>query len=723
MKVLEVAIFSPLRQLFDYLPVLGVQDDPPIGVRLTLPFGNRQVIGVLVGIKDTPPRNDYQLRHALALVDETPLFSPSMMNLCRWIATYYHHSLGDTLAHALPPPIRRGKPIGKQGWRLAARAQNLPEQYLLLTPKQAQLVELLRGEKVLSERDIKLHGMSDADLRALRNKNLVELGEMPVSYPPRISTQALSPPPALTAEQRHAVECVVAAGDRFTCFLLEGVTGSGKSEVYLQLVHHWFQRKKQVLILVPEIGLTPQLAIHLRRRFKENVAIWHSAVGDRERVRIWRAAREKKISVIVGTRSAVFMPLPDVGLIIVDEEHDPSFKQQEKLHYSARDVAIVRARHLNIPILLGSATPSLESLNNAVQKRYHLLQLTKRIGNAYPLACQVVNISGELPPSGLSNVLYNAVNEATVRGEQALLFINRRGYAPILSCLHCGWYAECTQCSVFLTVHIHPPHLLCHYCDTSQAIPQECARCRSSDIRPSGYGTQHIEEQLRTLFPQVPILRVDRDKITGAGMAKVIDKILHTTPAILIGTQMLAKGHHFPDVTVAGILDADSMIFCTDFRGAERLGQLIVQVGGRSGREKKLGTVFIQTRNPRHKWIEKLVAHGYGHYARDLLTQRAQLHLPPFSHLAKIQTESPSSKAAEQFLAQLYTQWHNTAEIEWTGPIPAPIAKLGGKYRWQLLLSCRLRRHLHDTVAQMIAPLKSPTPKLRWRVDIDPQEI
>jgi primosomal protein N' (replication factor Y) len=521
------------------------------------------------------------------------------------------------------------------------------------------------------------------------------------------------------------VSAVSAAFGRHARFLLEGITGSGKTEVYLHLARLAIARGEQVMLLLPEIGLTPQLEERFRTSLPATLAVFHSRLTDVERLRSWLDTQSGTASILLGTRSAVFVPMKRPGLIIVDEEHDPSYKQQEGFRFSARDVAIKKARDLAVPILLGSATPCLESLWNVTRERYRPLRLPERAGGAAKPTFQLVDIRQQRLSEGLSRPLIDRIKSTLERRQQILLFINRRGFAPTLICHACGWVAECPRCDARLVIHYRDERLRCHYCAYEQPLPNECPECGVTDLRALGIGTERLEQSLLRLFPDSRVMRIDRDSTVKAGSLKQKLADVHGGEVdILIGTQMLAKGHHLPNVTLVGILDADAMLFATDFRASERTAQLIVQVAGRAGRGDQPGSVMLQTRHPGHPLLRTLIDDGYPAFAEAALSERRSAGLPPFGHLAVWRADAVDETAPLRFL----TEVRDLAErlkgdrIQILGPAPAPMLRQAGRHRYQLLLQGARRAGLHallEALQPRVADL-ARSRAVRWSLDIDP---
>ncbi|HUH38031.1 MAG TPA: primosomal protein N' [Spongiibacteraceae bacterium] len=736
MPILRLALPCPLRRLFDYLPPAGV-DVARLrpGQRLQVPFGRRQSLGLLVEIAARSALPAHQLRAASAVLDAQPVLDEALLKLVLWAADYYQHPVGDALFHALPVLMRQGplRVAEAVHWRLTERGMGLPAGALQRAPRQAQALAALQAADSVSLEALVAQDIAPAILKALADKGLAERfhAAAPAVSAAPAAPRKLQAELVLNAEQAGALAAVNAALGRYACLLLEGVTGSGKTEVYLQAIAEVLRRGQRALVLVPEIGLTPQTLARFRARLGCEVAVLHSGLSDRERLAAWQCAADGEAGVVIGTRSAVFTPLAGLGLVIVDEEHDASYKAQDGFRYSARDLAIKRAADAGCPVLLGTATPSLESLNNALGGRYQHLRLRERAGGALAPRMRVLDIRGQVDQAGLSDGLLAAMAATLGRGEQVLAFINRRGFSPALQCSDCGWLAECAHCDARLTVHAAARRLRCHHCGHQQALPGACPTCASPALDFRGPGTERCEQVLAAHFPRVPVLRIDRDSTQRKGsLERYLAQIQRGEPCILVGTQMLAKGHHFPAVTLVAVLDADGGLFSADYRATERMGQTLMQVAGRAGRAERPGEVIVQSRSPDHPLLEVLLADGYNAFARVLLGERRQLGLPPFCHLALLRAEARSLSEAEDFLVTLREQATadgaalEAAGVRLTGPLPAPMARRAGRYRAQLALQSRSRGRLNQVLGALCALAeRAPTRRdLRWAVDVDPVE-
>ncbi|GHB20388.1 primosomal protein N' [Salinicola rhizosphaerae] len=733
-RVLHVAIPTPLRRLFDYRPVgpAPAQGWQP-GLRVKVPFGRRQLVGIVVGASDESDWPLDQLKPIAAHLDDAPL-PEDWQWLCRFTARYYQHSLGDTLHHALPGPLRQGRPLEartRERWELATTLDSAQSR-LARAPRQRELIALVAQHRQgVVTSAITAQGFTRAQLQALLDKQLVTRTEEPVTAgEPWQAPLTAEPSLSLNREQSTALAALHEGLDRFHPCLLHGVTGSGKTEVYLQLIEGVLGHGRQALVLVPEIGLTPQTLARFRKRFRVPVVALHSGLTDLERLDAWEAARSGRAPIVIGTRSAIFTPLARPGVIIVDEEHDGSFKQQDGLRYHARDLAIARAHHESIPILLGSATPSLESLAQARSGRYRHLRLTQRASRHAPAKLELVDLRGRLRQGGLIPPVIDAIRQALAAEGQVLVFINRRGFAPTLGCHECGWIAECRHCDSRMTLHRHPPRLVCHHCEHQAPQPDACPACGSADLRPLGAGTERTEETLSTLFPDTPVYRIDRDSTRRKeAFDALLTDIRRGTPSLLVGTQMLAKGHHLPHVTLVVVVNADAGLYASDFRALEQSAQLLIQVAGRAGRAERPGRVLVQTLHPDDPNLRLLADSGYDALAYQLLEERRLAALPPFRHLALARFEAASESDANDAAGaagEVMRAWLVERElpVHCLGPVPAPMERRQNRYHIQLMLSGERRSALHEASAWLAGWLESnATRKVRWSLDIDPMTL
>jgi len=730
--ILQVAVPSPLHGSLDYLPPPHCPSDTlRPGIRVQVPFGKRKVIGVLIQATDQSRIASQRLRPALSLLDQEPLLSKDLLDLSVWASRYYHHPLGEVIAALLPAALRSGQPArlpGMQVWKITAAGQGISSAELKRAPRQAALLKRLQVAPIGLRNDELAEDEAAwrPAMRALVDKGWAEC---------QTQTAARATPSAcaqaditLNAAQHSAVTAVGNALGRFESFLLDGVTGSGKTEVYLEIIRQVIAGGRQALVLVPEIGLTPQLVSRFAERLGHALAVMHSGLTDSERLQSWLLARNGLAPIVIGTRSAVFTPLHKPGIIIIDEEHDLSFKQQEGFRYHARDIAVWRARQLGIPIVLGSATPSFETLFNAERGRYQRLALPARAGDAKAPRLRTVDMRHQKLTGNLSPQLLQAIGQHLTQGNQVLLFLNRRGYAPTLLCHDCGWVAQCRRCDAHLTYHHGQRLLRCHHCGAEQPMNDHCPTCNSTELRPLGHGTERVEQALREHFPHYSCARIDRDSTRRKGSLQQLLSDTHSGHhRILLGTQMLAKGHHFPNVTLAAILDGDQGLFGVDFRAGERMAQLITQVAGRAGRATQPGEVLIQTHHPDHPLLRTLLIEGYQRFAAAALAERREAELPPYVNLALLRAEATAADAPNRFLSEAVSLANELGApgVSLLGPIPSPMERRAGRYRSQLLIQAAQRADLHrllDAWLPTLGPLPSGR-KVRWAIDVDPMEM
>ena len=707
--VVQVAVPRPVRRTFDYA-VPQRQPVPPPGVRVRVPLGGASVVGLVTGRREA---SLHALKTIEAVLDDEPLFPADLVDLAEWLARYYHHPIGTVYATLLPARARRGLPATKldeMAWQAVDDAG--ADDALRRAPRQRQAFDRLRLLGVVRDDELAALGIDRRHLLALRDKELARQIVQAPRY--RVHDAAVEPTP----EQTAAIQAVTATLGTPAVHLLDGVTGSGKTEVYLRVIAEVLRRGRQALVLVPEIALTPQTLARFRARFGA-AATLHSGMLDAQRFDTWLKCAGGVHKVLIGTRSAVLTPFADLGVIVVDEEHDGSFKQTEGLRYSARDVAVKRGRMLSVPVLLGSATPSLESLENVLRGRYGHARLTARAGGASMPVYHLVDVRGQRLDRGFSSALHGAIDRHLGAGSQVLAFVNRRGYAPVLLCSRCAWQAQCDHCDVRLTFHQTPRQLRCHQCDRRRPAPRRCPSCDSEELIPLGTGTQRVEEALAERHPQVPRYRIDRD--TTRSMRRLeadLAAIQQGSPAILVGTQLLAKGHHLPGVTLVAVLDADNGFLAADFRAPERTAQLIVQVAGRAGRADRPGEVWIQTFDPANPNLAALLDAGYGGFAANERRLRAAASMPPFAALAIVRAESRVETAAVELLIAATAVLVGDG-VEVLGPAPAPIARRTDRYRCQLLVIARRRPDLHRALAEL-ERAEHRVPGVRWSIDVDP---
>ncbi len=725
----RVALDLPLSRLFDYRVPEGMAAPLP-GSRVRVPFGRQRLIGVVLEQGADSVIAEERLKAITAVLDTTPVLNGELLDLLRWASDYYHHPIGEVIASALPKGLRAGASLLalEPVWRpTVAGREALRRGHLTRSPAQRRLLELLTRHDPIRQADL-------ADLlprwrpaaTALLEQGWVlheSIAAAPATAAPPPGT-ASAPTP--TAEQAAAVAAITTALDGFSTFLLHGLTGSGKTEVYLRVIERVLAQGRRALVLVPEIGLTPQLVERFAQRLTAPLAVLHSGLTDTDRLAAWRAAARGTARIVVGTRSAVFAPLADLGIIIVDEEHDASLKQHEGgFHYSARDLALVRAQRARVPVVLGSATPSLETLQNVVSGRYQRLALPRRAGQALPPRLAVVDLRAHAVTAGLATPVVQAIERHLAADGQVLAFLNRRGYAPTLLCTACGWVAPCRDCDARMTVHQRSVRLRCHHCGADSPLPANCPQCGFA-TRPVGQGTERVEERLRELFPHAPLVRVDRDVVRGRGD---LDAAMHSINSgaarILVGTQMITKGHDFQNMTLVVVLNADQGLFSTDFRAAERLAQTIVQVAGRAGRGSRAGEVLIQTAYPEHPLLQTLMSEGYEGFARRALAEREAAAWPPFSRLAVVRASATSAAAALEVLTEARRLAGAPRAVKLLGPVPAAMARRAGRYHSQLLLESvdrsALQRLLGGWLAQVA--LLPAARCVRWALDVDPIDL
>jgi primosomal protein N' (replication factor Y) (superfamily II helicase) len=731
MKIARVALDVPLSQLFDYRT--ESDGDSLVGQRVLVPFGKRHAVGVVVELARSSELPDARLKRISRVLDDARPFSAEDLKLLRFAGDYYHYPLGQVVMNALPQRLRRAAPpparavayqITQAG--LQADAKAISARALL----QRRILLALQAERVLTSDALReIAPSAHSAVKALIERGWVQRGvaapqPTPAEAPDSVPRQTA--PYALTGSQARAVEEILAAVDNFHAFLLLGVTGSGKTEVYLRAAETVLSRGRQVLLLVPEIALTPQLQAMLQARFPEVCLVTlHSGLNETERLQNWLAAQSGEARLVLGTRLAVFAPLPRLGLVIVDEEHDPSFKQTEGFCYSARDLAVVRASQRGIPIVLGSATPALETYQNASTGRYRLLELPERI-NERPPRIQCVTIDPARTHRGLAPQMLAAIEERLRRREQTLVFINRRGYAPVLMCHSCGWLSGCHRCSAQLVLHLPARELHCHHCGHRAAVPPACPTCGNPALSPIGQGTQRVEDALVRHFPEAKVLRVDRDSTRGKGVwSGMRERIEAREVDILVGTQILAKGHDFAHLALVCILNADGMLYSADFRASERLYALLTQVAGRAGRAESQGEVLIQTEFPDHPLYAALRDQDVHRFLHQLLAQRGVGGFPPFVHQALLRAEAPQLETALEYLEDAKRAARGIEQdVELFDAVPAAMVRLAGRARAQLLVQSASRPALHVFLRQWTARLSAPrSSSARWALDVDPLEL
>ncbi|NOS75045.1 MAG: primosomal protein N' [Methyloglobulus sp.] len=748
--ILRVAIAVPLYRLFDYLAPNEVDaNDLAPGIRLEVPFGTGKKIAYLIETSQHSEISLDKLKPIERILDDKPLLSAKDIRLLHWASRYYHHPLGEVFSAAFPASLRKGKTSSLQlpslAYALTDAGMATPAEQLKRSPKQQQALAHFQRHHPASLSEPELAQWDEnwrSAIKALLAKGLLkQIASENLSVSQHTVENALATKLStnettfddtnnlqLNTEQQKAITAVVNSLGKFAVFLLEGVTGSGKTEVYMQIIRSVLERGQQVLVLVPEINLTPQLEERFRQRFSVALALSHSNLTDKQRHSAWLNMQQGISAILLGTRSALFTPLKKPGLIILDEEHDASFKQQEGFRFSARDVAIMRGKLLNIPVLLGSATPSLESLHNANQQRYQHLILSQRAGNALKPRLHLLDIRNKKLQHGLSEALINELRSVLANGEQVLIFLNRRGFAPTLICHGCGWVARCRHCDANMVIHNYENLLRCHHCGREQRLIPNCPACKTGELMALGLGTERVEEALRELFPDKALVRLDRDTTQRKGsLERYLTQINNGEADIILGTQMLAKGHHFPNVTLVAIVDVDSGLFSIDYHATERLAQMITQVSGRAGRAEKPGKVILQTRHPDHTLLNTLIREGYSHFAQIALAERKEAALPPFSYHALLRAQAGNPNLPLAFLqaAATLAKTYKASQTQILGPVPAPMEKRAGLYRYQLLFQSDKRSDLQLCLTELITNIDSIThaKKIRWSLDVDPVDL
>ncbi|MBX3726081.1 MAG: primosomal protein N' [Xanthomonadales bacterium] len=720
---LSVALPLPLPQTFDYAWPTGPHAAPRPGCRVRVEFGRGQAVGVVVAVGAGDSQR--ALKPVDAVIDDEPLFDAELWRTLQWAAAYYHHPLGEVLAAALPALLRAGAPVPAldlPGLALTPPgADALAGDRLRPGPGRTLLARLRDGPLSLARVREELGTPARAAAQRLLRKGWLQACRVAFSEGRGPVVEA---PPSSSAQAQVLAALADAEGAR--AHLLEGVTGSGKTEIYLGLAAQALAQGRQVLILVPEIGLTPLALRRFRERLPGPVQALHSGLSDRERAQTWALARSGAPCVVLGTRSAVFTPLPRAGLIVVDEEHDGSYKQADGFRYHARDLALVRGKALGVPVLLGSATPSLETLALAADGRIGHLHLPARAGGARPPAIELVDLRAAHASDGLSNRALAAIGQTLERGEQVLVFRNRRGWSPVLACAACTWKADCPGCDRPMTLHRGQGLLACHHCGRRQRLPARCPSCGSTALDPRGVGTERLAAALAERWPGHRVLRIDRDSTAGVGrLDRLLDEVERGGPAILVGTQLLAKGHDWPMLTQVVVVDGDGGLYSADFRAPERMAQLLTQVAGRAGRGERPGRVLVQTRLPGHPFWRDWLGGGYATVAQAQLRERRDCRLPPFRFQALLAAEATAPAALADFFDAVRALPDPAGtEVERIGPLPAPMPRRAGHHRMQLILEADRRAPLHALLDAWMGRIGSlrPARRVRWSLDVDPQD-
>ena len=722
--LIEIILPIPIPGYFSYSVPKNIERSKiKIGCRVKVPFGSRIIVGIVYKLSGNYLNKNIVYKEIKTLIDDNPILDANTFALAEWASKYYHHPIGEVISYFMTPSLRRGEKASFasiDNFRITTKGEFASLESLKNSPKQQEALAIFKDLHSLIRVTAKAYNISSSSIKALEEKSLV-IKENIENTPEYRSSNEIQEKKELNKEQKIAIDQINSSsgGD---ILLINGITGSGKTEVYMEAISKIIKSGKQALVLIPEIGLTPQTEDRFKKRFGSKVVSMHSNKNNRERLDAWLSASRGYIDVIIGTRSSVFTPFKDLGIIVVDEEHDLSYKQTEKFRYSGRDIAIYRSKLLNIPIVLASATPSLESIKNTKDKKYSLIELKKRATGAALPKYVPIDIRGQELQNGFSQSLLNEMEYELSKSRQVLIFINRRGYAPAMVCNSCGWIVSCNSCDASMTIHSNPYRMQCHHCDAKHAITKECLSCGKEEFNLFGVGTQKVEEFLEKKFLPYKVLRIDKDTTTKrSSMSNYLKEISSGKPMILVGTQMLAKGHHLSNVTLVGILDADSGLFSADFRGSERVAQLITQVAGRAGREENQGTVLLQTYCPDHPQIEELLTGDYQKFSDRILKERSLAKTPPFSYQARFQAESAKGKLAQDLLQNLKSRV-KSKDFRLVGPIPSIMERKAGIFRWELNIYSESRRSLHRELEEMISILyiQKKVSKVRWSLDIDP---
>ena len=717
-KTIEVALNLPLYKTFDYLIPEDVSNIRA-GTRVEVPFGRKKLIGICLGIKkqDSNENFKYKLKHFNKIIDEKPLITNEILRLGKWASKYYQHPIGQVLFSCIPSKIKLGdkiKPYDDREYKYIVTDKEIGN-YFKNKHAQKRLYEEIKLENGIKPSKIK---------KTLLIKYLIENGFIDKAY--ITQSNKIIKDIKLNNEQESAYKKIIKNISSFTPTLIEGVTGSGKTELYIRVAKEVLDSKGQILIIVPEINLTPQTVSRFKDYLDCNVSTYHSALTETMRLKTWDNCRNSNIDVLIGTRSAVFLPFVNLKLIVIDEEHDASLKQSEKFRYHARDIALVRAKGANIPILMGSATPSFESFHNSQIKKYDHIVLKNRFRNTKLPTVTVVDIKKDTTKDGFSSTLIRAIKKELNDGKQILLFVGRRGFSHTLLCNICGWTSKCSKCDTHMTFHEYEKKLWCHHCGAQKKVDlKNICECKAeNEIVPLGVGTERVEQKANELFPKSKIMRIDSDTINNISkLNSFLEKAKNGAIDILIGTQMLVKGHDFPNLTLVGIIDIDSGLYSLDFRGIEKIAQMIIQVAGRSGRHSTQGKVIIQTRKPNHPIMTELLENGYNDFANTALKERDESSLPPHSYLSLFRVSSINKGEGLLFLNKIKNYFNNT-DVNILGPAPAPILKKNNRYYYQLLINSHNRNVLLQKSSEIREYiLEHKKNNLRWSIDIDPIDL
>ena len=730
--ILRLAIPVLLNQLFDYLAPQNIDlEKIQIGLRVLVSFNGREKVGIIIETTSETEIETVKLKTVIKVLDKHPLISSKDRQLLHWLCHYYHYPIGYVFCNTLPSLLKKGEEaiLRTENYFSLTKIGQKVETSLLKGTKQQFFIQKLQQSKAVNSKTLRLWDKSWNTIKKPLLKKQWLNQEQRSFAPFDLKNNLKETELVLNKSQQQAVDSVCKAFGEFKVFLLEGVTGSGKTEVYMQLMTKVLAQGLQVMVLLPEITLTPQLESRFRQRFSIPIVIFHSKLSDKQRLQSWLAMQTGEAFILLGTRSALFTPFKNIGLLILDEEHDSSFKQQDKLRFSARDVAVMRAKLCAIPILLGSATPSLESLANVERKRYHKLELPQRAGHAKPPELLISDVRNKPMQQGLSVALLAQIKKTLANNEQVLIFLNRRGFAPRLMCYGCGWVARCRQCEANLVIHQQQNQLRCHHCQNQYLLISTCPACQKHELNALGLGTERVEQLLNEIFPDKTIVRLDTETTRFKGRLEYyLTQINQGKVDIILGTQMLAKGHHFPEVTLVALLDVDSRLFSLDFRSLEKLAQLIIQVAGRAGRGNKLGKVILQTRQPEHPLLVSLVKQGYQQFAKNALNERKVAILPPYSYQALLRVNAVDEITSQDFfnaLKPLTEKYNHKGRILVLGAVAAPMAKREGLYRFQLLFQSDNRLMLQHFLTQLMPDINQlkEARKVQWSLDVDPIDL
>ena len=730
-QFVSLALAVPLRKVFVYKVPVNSRIELQLGMRVNVPFSSGSKIGIVVKVSSSSEYPINKIKAINQVLDESPLVNSKLLQLISWMQNYYHAPPGDVWQTVLPTALLKGEPCQQKRsscWMITEQGVRAFEGNLIAKNaiKQRQALQsLIQTPAGIQHDRLSNYGLSLSTLKTLAGKKWVVRDYQSSSDKEQPLSVNIPEDIQLNSEQASAIKVVSEKLNQFKTWLLFGVTASGKTEVYLRIIEQVISQGKQALVLVPEIGLTPQTVSRFQKRFNTVIETMHSGMTEQQRLQTWLKARSGEAKIIIGTRSSLFVPLKNPGIIIIDEEHDSSFKQQQGLRYSARDIAMVRGSIDNIPILLGSASPSFESLMNVKKNKISLLNLSQKAMIHKALKYRIIDLKNQPMKQGLSFALIDGINHHLKQQGQILLFLNRRGYSPVLLCHNCGWSSQCNRCDTHFTYHNANEHLQCHHCGSNRRAPKQCPDCKTDEMVPVGLGTERLEESIRELFPDAKVRRIDRDTTRKkSAMKDFVGEIKSGQVDILIGTQMLAKGHHFPDVTLVGLVDMDGALYSSDFRAPEYAAQLITQVSGRAGRANKTGEVVIQTHHAEHPMLQQLINSGYQSFATTAMNERIEAQLPPHTFNAVFQAEATYLGNAKSFLQDVkqILKNNNQYEVELLGPASAFYTKKAGKFRYQLYLESSKRFDLHQLLKESlveIEKLKSAS-RVRWRMEIDP---